>query len=108
MIVNYVPFHPARRLEEYVGQAAPQGGMLLPSEGYEALAAAKATNRPPQLAVVGEEHCEDGRRYLRLGVTREWVEAATNFRYVDGQYRWVCPECSRIGGKHQRSCEYEA
>jgi hypothetical protein len=105
--VTYVPFNPHRRLAEYVGQAAPQGGMLLPPDGYEAIATAKETGLPCQYVVTGEDRDGD-RIYLRLAVTRDWIEAVTNYRGdAQGHLRWTCPECGRVGGKHFRACGYE-
>lgn len=104
---EYFRFRPHRRPEEYLGQAGPNFGLALPPYALDAIADAKVTRRPNQYAVVGEWRRE-GIRFLDLAVTREWLEAVSNYRQDEsGRLRWTCPECGRLGGSHAKGCGYE-
>ena len=101
-MIQYVRFDPPRRLEEYTSHPS------MPLAGYDALADAKVRGGPAQYAVQGEWH-HDGKVWLDLAVTRPWLEHRTNYRADDrGVLRWTCPVCGRVGGKHEKLCEYES
>lgn len=108
MTTEYFRFTAHRRPEEYLGQVGPHFGLALPPFALDAIAASKVAKQPNQYAVVGEWRRSDGVRYLDLAVTREWLEAKTNYRVDDsGRLRWECPECGKVGGTHTKTCGYE-
>lgn len=109
MTTEYVPFSPHRRPEEYVGQVGQHNGLALPQYALDAIATSKLARQPNQYAVLGEWRRDDGVRFLDLGVTREWLEAVSNYRQDDtGRLRWTCPECGHLSGKHAKLCGYES
>lgn len=105
---EYHRFAPARRVQEYVGQAGPYFGLALPHAVYEALAEQKVHGGPPMYVVQGEWRRSDGVSFLDIAVTAEWIEANTLYRRDErGQLRWTCPECGKRGGSHTKACQYE-
>lgn len=94
-------FRPPHQLAEHLSDPA------MPMAGFDVLAEAKVANRPPELVVIGEYRRADGRRFLDLGVNPAFLETVTNYRLHDGHWRWECPECGKLGGKHARTCGFE-
>ena len=105
--VEYHPFNPPRRPEEFVGIAGPHNGLALEHYVLEAIAKARVENRGHPYMVRGEWVRSDGVRYLDVAVDRSWVTANTHYQLIDGRLRWVCPECGKLSGQHAKSCGYE-
>lgn len=108
MTMTYTRFDPPRRLAAYQGQTGSEaGGRLLSPDAYQALADAKMKGREPMLVVRGE-YVGEGRRYLHYAVTKDYIEANTNWR-DDGFHllHWTCPTCGMKSGKHTKSCDFE-
>ena len=105
-------FHPPRRLAEYRGQPGLEvGDQLLSPAAYQAIADAASSRQPCELVVTGEYRYPDGRRFLDLGVARDYLEATTNWRHrthedgtVDHALAWRCPDCGSWGDKHAKTC----
>ncbi len=100
MTTSYHPFRPAHALTEHLSDPA------MPPHGYDAVAASKVSGQPPEFVVQGEWR-RDNRRFLDLALSRDYIEAVSNYRDLDGTLRWTCPECGRLSGKHTRVCGYE-
>lgn len=111
-----VRFDRPRPLTDYLddaGAAIPGhelGGLALPPHALAALADSKVTRQPCELVVTGEEWGSDGRHFLLFGVSRDYIEATTDYRHVKvddndrGALRWVCPDCRERSGKHSKLC----
>ena len=105
-------FHPPRRLVEYRGVPGHEiGDQLLSPAAYQALADATSNRQPCELVVLAETRTPDGRRFLELGLSREYVEATTNWRHrthddgtIDHALSWRCPDCGSWGDKHAKTC----
>lgn len=109
MITTYTRFVPPRRIAEYVGQKGSEAnGQRLSYAAYDALAASKVSGREPEFVVIGEYRRSDGASFLDLGVTRDYIEATTDFRWDAGakKLRYVCPECEMKDGKHATKCKF--
>lgn len=109
MSVPYSRFDPPHLLTEYVGKPGPHMGNALPPAGYDALAEAANTGKPPALVVIGEWRRVDGVTFLDLGVQPGWIEANTSFRRdpQSDHLRWHCPSCDVTSGqKHRAECQY--
>lgn len=105
MTTHYVPFDPARRPEEYVGQPGPHNGLALEHNVLEAIAEAKVTGKSHGFLVRGEWRRSDGLRFLDIAVDRAWVMSVDpNYQLVDGRLRWVCPECGHMSSNHRKGC----
>lgn len=102
---EYVPFHPPRRPEEYVGQVGPHNGLALDHNVLDALAEARVSGKAHRYLVRGEWRRSDGVRYLDIAVDRAWVVANSNYQLVEGQLRYVCPGCGRMSGSHSKGCD---
>ena len=89
--------HPARGHE--------LGGLALTPHALQALAEARATGKPCEYVVIGEERHPDGRWYLILGANRAYIEAVTDYSDQGGHLVLTCPDCGKRGGKHVKGCE---
>lgn len=110
-----VRFETPRPLTDYLehGRSLPgneMGGLILPPMALAALADATVSRQPCELVVIGEEWLPDGRHYLDFGVSREYIEATSEYRHVKGgpndpgSLRFICSECREKSGKHLRMC----
>ena len=108
MELTYERFDPPRPLSQYVGSAGNElGGLALSPMAFEALAAAKTSDLPCELVVIGAWIDPTGRRYLDYGATTAFIEATTDWRYDRGRerLRLVCQVCQMKDGKHTKSCD---
>lgn len=109
--VTYTAFKPPRHIKEFLGEPGWEAtGTLLPFIVLDAHAQTIVRRRagpaPEKFCVIGEYNREDGRRYLDFAVTSEWIEANSNHRLEEAtrEYRWKCPMCALLGGKHEKGC----
>ena len=109
---TYERFVPPRALAGYRGQPGLEiGDQLLSPAAYQAIADAASSRQPCELVAIGETRTPDGRRYLDLGVSRDYIEATTNWRHpihadgtTDHALSWRCPDCGLWGDKHAKTC----
>lgn len=106
MKTEYVPFNPARKPEEYIGQPGRHNGLALPHDTIEAIGRSRLTGQAHPFLVRGEWRREDGARWLDIAIDSTWVGANTNYKTVDGRLRWTCPECGKLSDAHGRGCGY--
>lgn len=105
MTMTHVRFEPTRKLTEYIGQPGEEiGGQRLTPAAYEAISDAKRTGKPSELVVTGEYIRSDGARFLTFGVTREHIEAVSDFRHHLGRLHYLCPDCGLWDGRHSKVC----
>lgn len=110
--MGYVAYSRPRPLTDFLeedGSASPgweASGFLLSFAALDELAKSKSTGKPCQLVAVGEDRHPDGKVFLTFAVSREWLEAETDYRYLPGERypTYVCPECEGINHKHSRNC----
>lgn len=103
---EYHPFAEARPIAQYAGQAGHElGGQALTPAAYQALAQSRSSGIPCELVATGQWVYDDGRRFLELRVTREYIEATSDMRHHDGRLRWLCPRCGLFDGRHTKACD---
>jgi hypothetical protein len=101
----YQAFAPHRSVREYLGTPGNElGGLILPAWVLDSHAQSVTAGTPEEYIVMGEWE-RDGKTYLCFGVTREYIEAVSDFRDRNGQMVYVCPDCEGASGKHSRSCK---
>lgn len=102
---EYRTFRPPRGLHEFVGiPAESPSGFLLSWTALDALSASRTSGLPASLVVTGERRYEDGRRHLTYAAPRDYIEAVSDFRELDGKLVYVCPDCGLRSGKHTKTC----
>lgn len=57
---------------------------------------------PEEFEVIGEDDGSPPQLVVR--VTREFVEATTDYRWTNGIARLTCPACGLLDGKHTKGC----
>ena len=105
-----VRFDKPRSVADYIEDGKPLpglelGGLILPPMALDAYAASRTSREPCEIVVTGEEWTADGSHFLTFGVSREYIEATTDYRHVqDKGLTYVCPECMEYSGRHRKSC----
>ena len=104
-----IVFDRPRPLTDYLENGRPMagkeaGGLILPPLALDALAASKTSGQPCEIVATGEEWTLDGRHYLTFGVSRDYIEATTDYRHEKAGLAYVCPECGDKHGQHRKMC----
>ena len=108
---TFTPFEFARPLTDYCdekGEPLPGNEWgterALPWCAIDDLHRARAKHMPTEFLVGGEWRTDDGKTYVQLVVNPRFVEWTTNWRHLEGRFRWVCPECGLTNDAHTRAC----
>jgi hypothetical protein len=103
--MSYTAFKPHRSIRQYLGTPGPEvNGLALPYYVLDSHANCVSKDLPDEFIVTGETTNGD-KTFLQFGVTRDYIEAVSDFREVNGQLIYVCPDCQGHSGKHSRSCK---
>lgn len=104
--MTYTAFNPHRSIRQYLGQSGHEpNGQALPWSVLDSHADSMTKGLPEEYTVMGEDTLDDGRRFLRFGATREYIEATTAFRQDEnGRMRLFCMTCSLWDGRHTKAC----
>jgi hypothetical protein len=104
--MTYTAFKPPRSVRQYLGQPGNEpSAQALPWSVLDSHANSVTKGLPEEYVVIGEDVRDDGKRFLRFGATREYIEATTDFRQDDaGRLRLRCPVCELWDGKHTKGC----
>ena len=108
---TYLPFEDGPRpLTDWLddmGEPLPGhecGGTMLMPFAVDAAQAELSSGVPSGYVIQGEYQSDDGRAFLVMAVTRQHVEAHSDYRDVGGHLVYICQQCGGRHGKHSRSC----
>lgn len=71
----------------------------MPLRVLDSHARCMSAHLPEEFEVIGED---DGQLLVR--VTRDFIEATTDYRWHNGVARLTCPACGLLDGKHMKGC----